>query len=242
MGWWLNAVGNSVTSVSAQTPRLWPVTGVVALPLLASPELLWQAPHRDVLAGRCSPGPGLALSGPWRLLLLGDGSPTRHLQTLSGLPVEIDLIAMAPEPPAPPGGAAPAEIAELDPPLLRRQVWLRCGNRSLAWAESWWNQQQADQHLLNRDQPIWLSLTSNRAELFREVDGLALVAAPWLEQRFGRSGPFWARHYRFFRGGEPFTVIREVFSPDLEHWLGPATQPCPPVRPPGRLDPWLRGG
>ena len=68
------------------------------MPLLASPELLWQAPHRDVLAGRCSPGPGLALSGPWRLLLLGDGSPTRHLQLLTGHPVEVELIAMAPEP------------------------------------------------------------------------------------------------------------------------------------------------
>ena len=235
-------MASSAGSVSAETPKLELVKGVVAVPLLASPELLWQAPHRDVLAGRCGPGPGLALSGSWRLLLLGDGSPTRHLQTLSGLPVEIDLIAMAAEASAPPGGATPSEIAELDPPLLRRQVWLRCGNRSLAWAESWWNQQQADQHLLNRNQPIWLSLTSNRAELFREVDGLALVAAPWLEQRFGRRGPFWARHYRFFRGGQPLTVIREVFSPDLEHWLGPATQPCPPVRPANRFDPWIGGG
>ncbi len=92
----------------------------------------------------------------------------------------------------------------------------------LAWAESWWNQQQAEEHLQRRDQPIWHSLTSNRAELFREVDGLGQVDAPWLAQRFGQSGPFWSRHYRFFRGGQPLTVIREVFSPELEAWLGPA--------------------
>ena len=155
--------------------------------------------------------------------MLGDGSPTRHLELLTGDPVEIELIAMAPEPAGPDGGAPPPpEIVELDGPLLRRQVWLRCGDTTLAWAESWWNQSQADAYLQQRELPIWRSLTANRAELFREVDGLALVAAPWLEQRFGLAGPFWSRHYRFFRGGKELTVIREVFSPALEHWLGPA--------------------
>ncbi|MFM7240346.1 MAG: chorismate lyase [Cyanobium sp.] len=167
------------------------------------------------------------LSGPWRLLLLGDGSPTRHLESLSGQPVEIELIAMAPETAADAdasGGAPPPpEVGELAEPLLRRQVWLRCGDQTLAWAESWWNQTQADAHLQRREQPIWRSLTSDRAELFREVDGLAQVSAPWLEQRFGVPGPFWSRHYRFFRGGLPLTVIREVFSPALETWLGSAT-------------------
>ena len=172
------------------------------------------------------------LSGPWRLLLLGDGSPTRHLESLTGDPVEIELIAMAPEPITPSQAAPPPpEIAELDTPLLRRQVWLRCGAQTLAWAESWWNQQQADAYLQQREQPIWRSLTSHRAELFREVDGLAVVDAPWLEERFGEPGPFWSRHYRFFRGGKELTVIREVFSPALERWLGPASAGTAPLRP-----------
>ena len=72
-----------------------------------------------------------------------------------------------------------------------------------------------------RNQPIWRSLTAKRAELYREVDGLALVEAPALEAGFGRPGPYWSRHYRFFRGGRELTVIREVFSPALERWLGP---------------------
>jgi chorismate-pyruvate lyase len=195
--------------------------------LLPSPQPRWQL-NRS--AGSTAAGDE-RLSGPWRLLLLGDGSPTRHLESLTGEPVEIELIAMAPEPTNPPGDGAqqptsappPPEIAELDGPLLRRQVWLRCGGQTLAWAESWWNQQQADVYLQQREQPIWRSLTSHRAELFREVDGLALVDAPWLEERFGEPGPFWSRHYRFFRGGRELTVIREVFSPALERWLGPAT-------------------
>lgn len=187
--------------------------------LLPSPQILWQASLQEMLAG----SQGQGLSGPWRLLLLGDGSPTRHLEVLSGDPVRIELIAMAPEDPSSEWDAsAPPERSELPGPLLRRQVWLCCGATTLAWAESWWNCDQADHHLRRREQPIWSSLTSDRAELFREVDGLALVQAPWLEERLGGNGPLWSRHYRFFRSGQPLTVIREVFSPRLERWLGSA--------------------
>ena len=185
-------------------PRLWP-----------SPEAIWQAEADAVAAGEAP-----SLSGPWRLLLLGDGSPTRHLQSLTGLAVEVEVIAMADDPD--PGREAPAEVEELERPLLRRQVWLRCGGDTLAWAESWWNQHEAELHLRQRSQPIWRSLTAERAELYREVDGLALVNAPALESGFGCPGPYWSRHYRFFRGGRELTVIREVFSPRLQSWLGPA--------------------
>ncbi|KMM17497.1 hypothetical protein SYNGFB01_03810 [Synechococcus sp. GFB01] len=191
--------------------------------MLPSPWPLWQLNLSD---GSTAAG-DRRLSGPWRLLLLGDGSPTRHLESLSGQPVTIDLIAMSADDASDPlraaGAPPPPEITELETPLLRRQVWLRCGDETLAWAESWWNQAQADAHLREREQPIWRSLTSNRAELYREVDGLARVDAPWLEERFGRRGPFWSRHYRFFRGGRELTVIREVFSPALERWLGQAS-------------------
>ena len=158
------------------------------------------------------------LPGAWRLMLLGDGSPTRHLQLLTGQPVAVDLIAMEPE--AGPPRNAPPEVAELQGPLLRRQVWLTCGGMPLAWAESWWNREEADLHLQDRNIPIWRSLTQGRSELFREVDGLALVQADWLAHTFGHRGPFWSRHYRFFRSGKALTVIREVFSPQLETWLG----------------------
>lgn len=178
--------------------------------LRASPQVLWSDPTLQ----------GSLLRGPWQLLLLGDGSPTRHLQLLTGDPVAVDLAAMAAD--TGHDRHTPTEVGELDTPLLRRQVWLSCNGQTLAWAESWWNQQQADHHLKQRDLPIWRSLTANRAELFREVDGLALVQAPWLQERLQGEGPFWSRHYRFFRQGQPLTVIREVFSPALERWLGPA--------------------
>ena len=184
--------------------------------LWPSPSFLWQA---SAAAAEELPA-GRELTGPWKLLLLGDGSPTRHLQLLTGLPVEVELIAMASEPGGSPG--APAEVAHLADPLLRRQVWLTCGSQALGWAESWWNQAEAEAHLQDRRLPIWRSLSAGRTELYREVDGVAQVQEPWLEERFGCQGPCWSRHYRFFRQGRELTVIREVFSPALEHWLGPA--------------------
>ncbi len=181
-----------------------------------SPKKLWEADASTVLQGE---GPQI-LPGPWRLMLLGDGSPTRHLRLLTGHEVKVKLIKMEPETTA--NRDAPVEVRELNPPLLRRQVWLTCDNETLAWAESWWNLNEAKDHLKNKDQPIWKNLTEGRSELFREVDGLSLVNGEWLEKAFNQKGPFWSRHYRFFRDSKELTVIREVFSPALEQWLGPS--------------------
>ena len=188
-----------------------------------SPQVLWQASPDEVLSARA----GSQLGGGWKLLLLGDGSPTRHLELLTAQAVEVELIAMAPDPH--PALEAPFQVSELVSPLLRRQVWLCCGAETLGWAESWWTLDEAYHHLPDHRQPIWRNLTAGRAELFREVDGLAQVNSPLLQERFGHPGPFWSRHYRFFRQGKALTVIREVFSPALERWLGPAV-PSPPTR------------
>ncbi|MEI7952939.1 MAG: chorismate lyase [Synechococcaceae cyanobacterium ELA182] len=211
------------TRTPGPSPQQAPMAALAAITperLFASPTPLWQASFAEVEAATAGP----QLSGSWKLLLLGDGSPTRHLQLLTGCPVEVEVIAMTRL--SGPAGGAPLEVAELEHPLLHRQVWLNCGPNTLGWAESWWNQREAEAHLRDRNQPIWRSLTSGRTELFREVDGLAQVSAPWLEARFDRPGPFWSRHYRFFRQGRELTVIREVFSPLLEAWLGTALAPA----------------
>ena len=182
---------------------------------LISPELIWEAPKESVLSGKGHE----KLPGPWQLMLLGDGSPTRNLKLLTGHEVAVKLISMGIENNH--KAKVPEEVKELEPPLLRRQVWLTCGEITLAWAESWWNYKEAEKHLQNKNQPIWKSLTQGRSELFREVDGLALVSADWLELEFQKEGPFWSRHYRFFRQQKELTVIREVFNPELEKWLGP---------------------
>ena len=151
-------------------------------------------------------------------MLLGDGSPTRHLQLLTNQETKIKLISMQIDPLSNTEG--PREIIQLKDPLIRRQVWIKSQNKYLAWAESWWNAEQVNKNLKAKEEPIWKNLTQDRSELFREVDSISLVNSEWLQKEFCYKGPFWSRNYRFFRDKEPLTIIREVFNPHLETLLG----------------------
>ena len=184
--------------------------------LFNSPKILWEEKATAFLVSNALP----KISGAWKLMLLGDGSPTRHLQLLTNHETKIRLISMQIDPLFEKEG--PREIDQLKEPLIRRQVWIRNQNKNLAWAESWWNSQQVSQNLKSKEEPIWKNLTQDRSELFREVDSISIVNSNWLEEEFCFEGPFWSRNYRFFRNKKPLTIIREVFNPLLETWLGPS--------------------
>ena len=184
--------------------------------LFNSPKILWEEKATAFLVANALP----KISGAWKLMLLGDGSPTRHLQLLTNHETKIRLISMQIDPLFKIEG--PREIDQLKEPLIRRQVWIRNQNKNLAWAESWWNSQQVSQNLKSKEEPIWKNLTQDRSELFREVDSISIVNSNWLEEEFCFEGPFWSRNYRFFRNKKPLTIIREVFNPLLETWLGPS--------------------
>ncbi len=154
------------------------------------------------------------------MLLLGDGSPTRHLQLLTGEPTEVDVIDMSFI--GMDSDEAPELIQAVPGPRLRRQVWLRTASgQRLAYAASWWEASHVDEYLQNRSLPIWLSLAQLRTELYRDVQGVYQGHSSTLELAFGRVGPFWGRHYLFWHRGQPLTLIYEVFSPSLAEYLGP---------------------
>ena len=184
--------------------------------LFNSPKILWEEKASAFLVANALP----KISGAWKLMLLGDGSPTRHLQLLTNHETKIRLISMQIDPLFKKEG--PREIDQLKEPLIRRQVWIRNQNKNLAWAESWWNSEQVSKNLKAKEEPIWKNLTQDRSELFREVDSISIVNSNWLEEEFCFEGPFWSRNYRFFRNKKPLTIIREVFNPLLETWLGPS--------------------
>ncbi len=184
--------------------------------LFNSPKILWEEKATAFLVANALP----KISGAWKLMLLGDGSPTRHLQLLTNHETKIRLISMQIDPLFKKEG--PREIDQLKEPLIRRQVWIRNQNKNFAWAESWWNSEQVSQNLKSKEEPIWKNLTQDRSELFREVDSISIVNSNWLEEEFCFDGPFWSRNYRFFRNKKPLTIIREVFNPLLETWLGPS--------------------
>ncbi|MBL1177907.1 chorismate lyase [Pantanalinema sp. GBBB05] len=180
---------------------------------------IWQGNEAAVQQGL----PHSQLAPAWQILLLGDGSPTRHLQLLTGEPTEVDVIDMSAI------GMdldhAPTQIQVVPGPRLRRQVWLRTASgQRLAYATSWWEASHVDEYLQNRALPIWASLARLRTELYRDVQGICYGHSLALEQAFGQPGPFWGRHYLFWHHGQPFTLIYEVFSPYLEKYLG-AMQP-----------------
>jgi chorismate lyase len=176
-----------------------PATGWHAL------QPLWQAGPVAVQEGL----PHHQLAPAWQILLLGDGSPTRHLQLLTREPTEVDVIDMAPVGDDQDG--APEILAVVPGPRLRRQVWLRTASgQRLAYAVSWWE----------ASLPIWASLARLRTELYRDIQGLHFGHCPALEAAFGQVGPFWGRHYLFWHRGKPLTLIYEVFSPCLSRYLG----------------------
>jgi len=176
---------------------------------------LWQGGEEFVRQGL----PHSLLSPPWQILLLGDGSPTRHLQLLTTEPTEVDVIDMSCI------GMnldnAPDLIHTVPGPRLRRQVWLRTASgQRLAYASSWWEASHVDEYLQNRSLPIWASLARLRTELYRDVQGIYYGHSRELEFAFGELGPFWGRHYLFWHHGQPLTLIYEVFSPYLKKYLG----------------------
>lgn len=178
-------------------------------------ESLWSGDETVVSQGL----PHGQLAPAWQILLLGDGSPTRHLQLLTNEQIEVDVIDMSFI--GTDGDQAPSQILAVPGPRIRRQVWLRTASgQRLAYATSWWEASHVDEYLQNKSLPIWASLARLRTELYRDVQGVCYGHSPQLELAFGQSGPFWGRHYLFWHHGKPFTLIYEVFSPYLQKYLG----------------------
>ncbi|NEO85162.1 MAG: DUF98 domain-containing protein [Spirulina sp. SIO3F2] len=154
------------------------------------------------------------------MLLLGDGSPTRHLKLLTRERIEVDVIDMSRVGHDP--DAAPVQIKAVPAPRLRRQVWLRTASgQRLAYATSWWDAGHIDEYLQNRSLPIWDNLSQLHSELYRDIQGLYYGHSSALAAAFQKNGPFWGRHYLFWHSGQPITLIYEVFSPYLQRYLGP---------------------
>lgn len=181
-------------------------------------QTIWQGGEELVKIGL----PHSQLAPPWQILLLGDGSPTRHLRLLTSETIEVDVIDMSLI-----GNNldnAPEGIQNIGNPRIRRQVWLKTASgKRLAYATSWWEASNVDDYLQNRSLPIWDSLSRLHTELYRDIQGIYYGKSEALEEGFGEKGAFWGRHYLFWHRGKPLTLIYEVFSPYLSKYLGNLT-------------------
>eukprot|EP01025_Chloroclados_australasicus_P018062 TRINITY_DN19347_c0_g1_i1.p1 TRINITY_DN19347_c0_g1~~TRINITY_DN19347_c0_g1_i1.p1 ORF type:complete len:271 (-),score=9.51 TRINITY_DN19347_c0_g1_i1:209-988(-) len=177
----------------------------------------------------------LPLSPVWKLMLLSEGSVTRHLQTMSGLHVEVDCLQTKElnllkgqtqnghgyQPPY----DLPKEVYKIPGNrLLQRQVLLRSPDPEglvYVYAASWWNASTMDKYLKDKDQPMWISLSKEKTEMYREIQRIFCGSNKQLEEYFGVKDQFWGRQYVFWHRGEILTVLYEVFSSKLQQFLGP---------------------
>ena len=178
---------------------------------------IWEANTLELQHKKFDP----PLSPLWRLLLLNDGYTTRNLSLLTGGEVAahpIDTCRVDPT-----RDRAPAAIAQLDRPSVRRQVWLAAPNGDrLMYGVSWWHPDCLRDYLQHPERPIGRNLSLRRIELFRELHGLYLGHSAALASAFAAEGPFWGRHYLLWHQQRPITLIAEIFSPRLARYLGPA--------------------
>src|SRR5690242_17131820 len=94
---------------------------------------LWQGGRETIQQGL----PHTQLAPTWQILLLGDGSLTRHLQLITGEKTEVDLIDISNI--GMDSDDAPEVIQLLPGPRVRRQDWLRTvSGQRLAYVTSWW--------------------------------------------------------------------------------------------------------
>ena len=194
---------------------------------LTSPSV-WRGDEPAALA---PDSPLSSLPPPWKVLLLSDGSVTRHLQLLTGAPPTVEVLEMSRLAPGASAGL-PDGADLLVPPLTQRRVVLKHGGtgEALVYAASWWNEGAAAAALgAAPSAQMWTSLAATRAELYRDIRAVYLGGCPFLEGVLGEEEGsddasrrlLWGRHYLFWKEGAPLTVVYEVFSPALQAWLGP---------------------
>ncbi|MBD2186774.1 chorismate lyase [Pseudanabaena mucicola] len=178
---------------------------------------MWQGSEEDMRQGL----PFNLLSPIWQMFLLGDGAPTRHLQLLTQSQISVDVVAMTPIGDS--DDNAPADIAAIAAPRIRRQIFLRSQQTGeiFSHATSWWSEATMQKYLKDPSLPIWVSLNQKYTELYRDLKGIYKGKCPNLTAAFGSEiDTYWGRHYLLWHGGEPITMIYEVYSPAIGKYLG----------------------
>ena len=181
-------------------------------------EPMWQGSEADIRKGL----PFNLLSPTWQMFLMGDGAPTRHLQLLTQSEISVDVVAMTPI--GDDDDNAPSDISAIAAPRIRRQIFLRSQQTGeiFSHATSWWSEATMQKYLKDPSLPIWVSLNQKYTELYRDLKGIYKGRSPNLADAFGypEIDTYWGRHYLLWHGGEPITMIYEIYSPAIGKYLG----------------------
>ncbi len=206
------------SSLNTQIPLSQPLIDKAPIAWNRIEAPMWQGSETDIRQGL----PFNLLSPTWQMFLLGDGAPTRHLQLLTQSDISVEVIAMTEI--GDDDDHAPSDIALIAGPRIRRQIWLRSQQTGeiFSHATSWWSVATMQKYLQDPSLPIWVSLNQKYTELYRDLKGLYKGACPQLAEAFGypEVDSFWGRHYLLWHGGEPITMLYEIYSPAIGKYLG----------------------
>ncbi|GMH43810.1 hypothetical protein BSKO_11744 [Bryopsis sp. KO-2023] len=153
----------------------------------------------------------LALPPAVKMLLLSDGSMTRHIGLIRGEEVLV-------EPFGKPQRAELENIPELcwhklEGPIVEREVFLRTKTTEpLMYATSWWNEETLSSYMKTMDKPMGTQLSARKVETHKEIDHVFLGESAQLSAALGEKGPFWGRLYTMWSGAKPICILYEVLS------------------------------
>nr|ALL97362.1 ycf21 [Pyropia endiviifolia] len=145
----------------------------------------------------------------WKVILLGDGSFTRHCQIITYGETTITHISTS----------IYSKPQNLLQSYVNRQVWI--GNNlknKLIFASSWWNSDKYEAIYKYPSRAIGSVFIQSELDCYRDIHGIFLGYSAELESFFSVSGPFWGRYYTLFHEEKPISIIYEIFSPLLENF------------------------
>ena len=145
----------------------------------------------------------------WRIILLGDGSFTRHSQILTYSTSVINHICTH----------IYIKNNIHSSSYVNRKIWIGTNKRkNLIFASSWWNLIEYEKVYKDPSKAIGSFLIQSELDFYRDIHGIFLGYSLELELIFASTGPFWGRYYTLFHKGQPVSIIYEIFSPILENF------------------------
>nr|YP_010336842.1 hypothetical protein MW559_pgp044 [Stylonema alsidii]UNJ15248.1 hypothetical protein [Stylonema alsidii] len=162
-----------------------------------------------------SPFLGCQIDLPFRILLLSDGSLTRHLQIFLGSSIQIQILRT--------GIAQLTDYhgnfiySQIHYPQISRQTCLVTEkNVKVVYANSIWNKDILQKYCTNPNIPIGNWLIESELDIFRYLYKIEYIYSSHLEEYFDCEGPFWSRYYFLIHNGNILASIQEVFSSRLK--------------------------
>nr|BED43116.1 Ycf21 protein [Pyropia sp. Myanmar_A]BED43313.1 Ycf21 protein [Pyropia sp. Myanmar_B]BED43510.1 Ycf21 protein [Pyropia sp. Myanmar_C] len=144
----------------------------------------------------------------WKIILLGDGSFTRHCQIISYGGTTIRHISTF----------IYSKIHKSSKYYVNRRVWIvNSLKKKLIFASSWWNVEKYEAIYKYPSTAIGSFFIQSELDYYRDIHCIFCGYSSELEKCFLVPGPFWGRYYTLFHKGNPTALIYEIFSPLLEN-------------------------